>query len=388
MKFWKLLFAFVCFALPTVAQPIEKPSEAELPHLSVAELSEMVGGPTTVSLHYENADFDAVLKEVSQKFGVPLALSPRTSAKGPVSLDLPGAPLWKVWETLREQVQYDRKGPSETPRRALLLTPVLAGRTYATYDTPLFQVRTLGLRLSDKSWTMTLAVIADPKIEIGASSSRVRLTEMVDDEGHNLLDDEIRSSTLYLNSPSLYYASLARKRPEKIGKRLVSLKGVISAYAIVKRQSWQISLADLPVEKTTTRNGITEIISATSVQNDKEKDRYNVELSRAIKSLINYRFWSSAQTRFNNAFNYALFSSVQLQDAQDRNFSLRKTSVDANYNDEAYFYTWSGRFERTPENKSDDDIKPEGEPAKLIWSVPTSIERFEIPFELTDVPIN
>ena len=328
------------------------------------------------------------MQDASKKFAVPFALSSRTGAKGPVTLDLQDAPLWNVWAALQEQVQYDRKAASGTPRGALLLTPTVAGRAYATYDTALFQVRTSGLRLSDKSWAMTLAIVADPKIEIAASSGRVRLTEMVDDEGNNLLDDEIRSSSLYLTMPSLYYSSLSRKRPEKIGKRLVRLRGIISAYAVLKRDVWEINLAELPVEKTAIRDGVTEIFSVANVKEEEDKKRYNVELTRAIKSLINYRFWNSTQTRLNSIYNYALFSSVQLQDEQGREFFLRRTNVDANYDNEIYFYTWTARFERTPENRQDDTILPEGEPTKLIWSVPTTIQRFEIPFELTDVPIN
>ncbi len=356
--------------------------------MSVAQLADMVGGPTKVSLHYENADFEVVMQDASKKFAVPFALSARTGAKGPVTLDLQDAPLWTVWSALRDQVQYDRKAASIAPRGALLLTPTLAERTYAAYDTPLFQVRTSGLRLSEKSWAMTLAVVADPKIEIAASSGRVRLTEALDDQGNSLMDDEIRSSSLYLTMPSLYYASLSQNRPEKIGKRLVRLRGIISAYAILKRDVWEIALADLPIEKTAVRNGVTEIISAANVQNEEEKKPYNVELTRAVKSLINYRFWDSTQTRLNSIYNYALFSNVQLQDAQGRTFFLRRTNVDATYDNEIYFYNWTGRFERTPENRKDDDILPEGEPTKLIWSVPSAIQRFEIPFELTDVPIN
>ena len=252
------------------------------------------------------------MQDAATQFSVPFALSARTGAKGPVTMDLSDAPLWTVWAALQEQVPRPARRFDFTPRGALLLTPIVAGRAYATYDTALFQVRTSGLRLSEKSWAMTLAVVADPKIEIAPSSGRVRLTEMVDDEGNNLLDDEIRSSSLYLTMPSLYYSSLSRKRPEKIGKRLVRLRGTISAYAILKRDVWEINLADLPAEKNVIRNGVTEIFTAANVE-EEEKKLYNVELTRAIKSLINYRFWNSTQTRLNSIYNYALFSSVQLQ---------------------------------------------------------------------------
>jgi hypothetical protein len=389
MKFLKSVIAFVtcfCLSLPVQSQPLEKTAEPELPALSVAQLSQMVGGPTKVSLHYDNADFDAALKDVSTKFDVPFAFSARTGPKGPLTLDLHDAHLWTVWEALRGQVQYDRKAPSIAPRGSLLLTPTLAERTYSTYDTSLFQVRTLGMRTNDKNWTMTLAVVADPKIEIAPSSGRVHLTEAIDDEGHNLLSDDVHASFLYPTMSSVYYSSVSQNRPEKVGKRLVRLRGVITAYAILKREPWEVTLTDVPAEKTAVRDGVTEVINVANVQRD-EKDHYSVELSRALKSLINYRFWDSRQTRLNSVYNYALFSSVQLQDAQGRKFYLHHTNVDADYDNEIYLYTWTGRFERAPENQAD-AILPEGEPTKLIMNLPLEVQRFELPFELTDVPIN
>lgn len=392
MKFLKssFLFALLAGLLSAVqSQPLEKPTEAEPPHLSATELSDLIGGPTKVPLHFENADLNDVIKEVTAKFGVPLALSVRTGSKGPVTFDLPDATFWEVCDILRTQVQYDRNGPKVAPTRSLLLIPPVT--PYITHNTPLFQVRTPGFRTSDKGWTITLYLITDPKLEIAQSSGRIRLTEVIDEQGRNLVEnptEEVRTSTLYSTVPSLYYSSLSKTGAKPEGKKIVRVRGVVSAYAVLGREPWEISLKELPQEKTIVRDGVTQTLNISAVQRDEDKERYNVELSRSYKSLINYRFWPGSETRKNYVYNYALYAGIQLLDAQGRKFFLRRMNSDANYDNEIYFYSWTGRYERTPEDKREDDILPEGEPAKLIWPLPGEIRRFEVPFELTDVPIN
>ncbi len=389
MKSWKFYIAVafgIGLLLPAQAQPLEKPAEAELPHISVAQLSTLVGGPTKVSLHYENAELDTVIKEVSKKFAVPIALLQRTGAKGLVTFDLQDAPLWTVWETLRAQVQYDREGPKASARRSLLLLPVTTPDT--TCETPLFQVRTSGLRTHAKGWSMAFYFVADPKVDIALSASLVRLTEAVDEQGNPFSVENVRATWISSTVPSLFYTSLSQTGAKPTGKKLARLRGVLTAYAILQREDWEMPLEKLPAEKIGTHDGVKEILSVSAVQPEETKERYNVELNRAFKSLIAYRFWNGAQTRANWAYTSALFAKVQLQDGQGRSFYLRQIKRDDNYENEFYFYNWIGQFERTPEDRQDSDILPEGEPVKLIWSVPTAIYRFELPFELTDVPIN
>lgn len=393
MKFPKFVAFFVFVAanaalsFPTCSQPIEKPVEAELPTISIAALSDLVGGPTKIPLHYENAALDSVVKDASQKFEVSFALSARTGAKGPITLDLPPVPLWTAWEALRNQVQYDRTAATVAPRNALVISPLAAERPYLTSETPLFQVRALGARVSEKAWTLTLYIVADPKIELAPSSGRVHITEATDDEGNNLMNSEIRTSLLYQTMPSVYYSALSQDRPAKLGKR-VHLRGTVTAYAILKREPWEVDLNTAHAEKTIENHGVREVFSVTGVSRDEDKERYKLELSRALKSLINYRFWGGTQTRFNTVYNYALFSDVQLLDAQGRKFYQRGTGADANYDNETYLYNWTGRFGRTPENRTADEPLAEGEPAKLIWNLPGELHRFEMPFELNDVPLN
>ncbi len=392
MKFWKAYVALAVFVglllWPVQSQPpqhLEKPLEAKLPSLSAAQLSDIIGGPTKVSLHYENADFNAVMKDASEKFDVPLALSAQSGPKGPVTLDLKDAPLWAVYEALRTQVQPDRNGPKATPYHTLLIFP--DSIIYATQETPLFQVRTSGLRAHATGWTMAIYLLTDPKFEIALSTGGIRLTEAIDEQGNNLLVDEVRSSSISSTVPALYLIPLSQRGAKPKGHKLVRLRGVVAAYAIVKRKAWEVPLKNLPQEKTIMRDGRPETLTISELQRE-GKERYKVELSRVYKSLIDYRFWNSTQMGLNHVSNYALFSRVQLLDAQGHKFYLQQIKTDVNYNDEAYSFDWTGHFERTPEDRRDSDILPEGEPVKLIWSLPGEIHRFEIPFELTDVPIN
>lgn len=383
-RFFALAMVSVC--LPVHSQPLEKPSEIEIPALSIEQLTEIVGGPTRVSLRHENAELDAVLKDATQKLGVPFALSTRMGAKGLVTLDLQEAPIWQVWDALREQVQVNRKGPSIAPRGALLLTPLPAQGQQVTYENRLFQLRPLSLRQNEKGWTMVVHLVADPKIEIGSSSGRIQLTEAVDEQGNNLLAGEVRTSTLYTTMPAVWYSSFSRIRQAAVGKRLIRLRGTISGNAIMKRENWEVPLANLPGQKIIERDGQTEILRVSQVRRDKE-DRYFVELSREVRSLINYRFWGAAKLRANSLLNATLFRDVRLEDAKGRRFYLRKSDAEAGYEDEVYHYEWTGRFDAKPEDRRPDDTLPEGEPAKLIWPLPGAIHRFEMPFELRDVPI-
>jgi hypothetical protein len=390
MNFFKSVFALVTLSigLPVQAQPLENPAEAEGPAISVEQLEKLLDGPTRVSLRHENANLDVVLKDATQKLGVPFGLSARIGARGPVTLDLKDAPLWTVWDVLRQQVQVDRKGPTIAPRGPVLLTPLTTATHQTTFENSLFQVRTLGLRQNNKGWTMVVNLVADPKIEISPSSGRIQLTEALDDQGNNLLAHEVRTSTLYSTMASVWYSSFSQIRQAPLGKRLLRLRGTISGNAILKRENWEVPLADLPVHKIIERDGNSEILRIGEVRRDEDKDRYFVELSREVKSLINYRFWGASKLRANSLYNAALISGVRLVDAKGSRFYLRKSDVSANYEDETYRYEWTGRFDAKPEDRRPDDVLPGGEPAKLVWPLPGEMHRFEMPFELKDVPIN
>ncbi|HEY0074540.1 MAG TPA: hypothetical protein VGB77_10585 [Abditibacteriaceae bacterium] len=385
---WLFVTAFLSAGKAAWSQPLENPTEAEGPVISVEQLEKLVDGPTRVSLRHENANLDVVLKDATRKLGVPFGLSARIGARGPVTLDLKDAPLWTVWDALRQQVQVDRKGPAIAPRGPLLLTPVVIQSQQVTYENSLFQVRTLGLRQNNKGWTMVVNLVVDPKIEISPSSGRIQLTEAVDDQGNNLLAHEVRTSTLYSTMASVWYTSLSQIRQAPLGKRLLRLRGTISGNAILKRENWEVAVADLPAQKTIERDGNTEVLRMSEVRRDDDKDRYFVEVSREVKSLINYRFWGATKLRANSLHNAALISGVRLEDATGSRFYLRKSDANANYEDETYRYEWTGRFDAKPEDRRADDVLPDGEPAKLIWPLPGEMHHFEMPFELKDVPIN
>lgn len=385
---WLIITALLSTGKAAWSQPLENPTDAERPAISVEQLEKLADGPTRVSLQHENASLDEVLKDATRKLGVPFGLSARIGARGPVTLDLKDAPLWTVWDALRQQVQVDRKGPTIAPRGPLLLTPVTIAAHQTTFENSLFQIRTVGLRQTDKGWTMVVNLVADPKIEISPSSGRIQLTEAIDDQGNNLLAHEVRTSTLYSTMASVWYSSLSQIRQARLGKRLLRLRGTISGNAILKRENWEVPVADLPVQRIIERDGNREILRIGEVRRDDDKGRYFVELSREVKSLINYRFWGATKLRANSLHNAALISGVRLEDAKGSRFYLRKSDANANYEDETYRYEWTGRFDARPEDRRPDEVLPDGEPAKLVWPLPGEMHRFEMPFELKDVPIN
>jgi hypothetical protein len=377
--------ALLCAPHGAFAQPV-LPRPTPSSHTTDATtLTRLLNGPTKISLNYENADFSVVLKETGQRFGVPLALSTRTAPKGPLTINLTDQPLWTVWETLRANVEYSRTALSEPPRGALLITPVIESNSLSKMEAGVFQLRATSARLSRKSWSVVLSMFVDPKLDIVPSSTRLRVTEAVDENGRNLLTSDDRTSGMYTQMPLLWVSQVSQAKPENIGGRLARLRGVISTTVVLNRQLWEVPLADLPAERTVNRAGNEEALTVADIKPVSD-DRFELQLARVQKLLINPRFWESAQIRRNELFNLALFSDVKVLDAQSRAFYLAKTNYDSSYDDAAISRIWTATFSRKPrEGTSAAGTEPQGAPAKLIWSVPGDVLTVELPFEFNDL---
>lgn len=368
------------------AQPRQPPAEPEVPLLSTAQLSQLLGGPTKATLRFENADMGEVIRAASQKFNVPLALTARTAAKGPVTLDLQEQTLWAVWSELRSQVQYNRTGASVTPRNSLLITPPTEVKPALTFDAGMLQVRTTGARVRGENWTLAISAITDPKLDIASPYMRLKITEAVDDNDNDLMATNDRPRYFTRQSPSLWVGSFQQPSPANLGTRIVRLRGMVTGYAIVNRERWEVPLNTLPQERRFDHDGNRDALLVSSMAPGDKPGRYEVELSRVQRPGINIRFWDAATLQSEQAFNQALFGDVSLVDDKGRTFYLHKSNMDSESDDSVVTRIWKSTFGRTVrEGETETAEAPTGEPAKLIWNVPREVRAFGLPFEFNDV---
>ena len=394
-----VLCALFVGSLSACAQPPEILPEAEIKPLTLAEVENLIGGRTAVSLQVENAEMPDVLAAAKRETGFAWRLAPRTVARGPVTLNLKDQPIWALYDALRGEIEYNRRG-SETAlgREEIPLSTSTLFQPLSIQDKGLMQLRAGRPRVTNKHWIVPLTIFVDPKLELVPNSTRVRLLSATDEKGNDLLGRD-RLSSWYRQYPLMWGTQIAQLRPDDMGEKITNLSGVLQCSVVLKREPWEIPLkaAEFPVFRRYARGHDSETLSIDAVTVNAD-GTYEVQATRIRQQLINPRFMPTPELRRMEVFNYSVFNSIKLLDAQGREFPLVKSSSRAENEDATLMRSVTAIFGRAPRATTATPVTtttpadaeptgPQGEPALIVWSVPTEMRPVEVPFEFTDLPL-
>jgi hypothetical protein len=218
---------------------------------------------------------------------------------------------------------------------------------------------------------MNLSIYPEPKLNVLRSNGTISLDEVTDDHGNSLLPQGNGTPRMWSGFAGggfggwTLYAPLHYPK-QNIGAKIVKFKG--STSFVVQTESQKIELNDLASLKETSR--IIYGMQVTFAEMTKAKDNWQLRVHVAQPNYSGPEWQQLIE---------GLQARMQVQDADGNPLDHRGMST--NSNNAAVDMTLDfGRATRP-------DGRRGGEPARLVWEVPTRTRELAVPIELTDIPL-
>ena len=346
-------------------------------------------GPTLVTMRSRGVPPKAALDSLRDETGVDIGVWPpqiwRHGRFKPVTVEGTDLPFWVAVMSICDQAglqpqphDYGRGGrivlgqsqPTDTPRPqyyrdGFLFTPTAATRThaiqYARSDDPTV------------SSNIQMNILIDPRMTVLQGPTSIVVTEAVDENGLSLVPAR-QDAQMYAAQRSatlIWPATVALDWKPGQGKVLKRFKGTGSFMVVEESEKWEIDLTKFKrAEKTVA--GVT--FSVDSFGNRDQS--YNLKVTLQFPKPANPQ-----QMPQNPLANWsAVGTTLRFVDDRGNTFASRGGGGGSTAIPGKYSFNYSCVA-------VDDNGTPIGAPTKLIWTLPVSIKRLDIPFELTDVPI-
>lgn len=383
---------------PVAAQPPEPVRSSEVPLISIEELARLLGDKPPITLKFTDASLKQVLDELSQQTGLMFRTLEMGRAKDkeekPVTVDVQGKEFWPVLDELSRQMgvsfQPDHSGSGFQvwPGRAMVnpeqgsgpqsKTPLGAMRVDSVGRSRTLRWSADGKAMPNESLSLSLGIRLDPRIRVLGASYQPKLDEAIDNVGYSLAParravpegfDMHEGMGFSGGSGRQFNVSLRAPGPQT--QRLTRLRGSVRLRVATRSETWEVDVdEDKPRTKTIQRDGAEISLSVGAWR--RRGGVYEMELAMHQAERIpnaapnNRRFWG-----------FSTFGNVRLLDAQNRELSRGGSSGNGSGTGLEYRMSFSSRG-------GEDDA---GQPAKLIWTLPTEWKDVEIPFEFSDIPL-
>lgn len=377
------------------AQPPENLTEEQIaerraPVISVAELKQVLGAPTTLTLHLKDATPQATLNALvkqAEQAGIRVRTWPphqELQVNQPVTVDLEGQPFWQALRTV-------------APKLGLFLYPYTQqeGITLATWSNG----ETAGLE--QNSWPclfvahklervqvftqllnapqpvgktdnlrLYLTAFIDPKVRFQAQRSNLRLDEIVDEEGHSLVGNKTMPLNIYNNNNGtpFFALNMLLKQPPGLGHHIARFRAALRLVVVAKQETWETP----------------NIITAREVSKTVDDKTYTVlQFEKQGENYVAHLRLSAVAQMPDAPLSSEAFSNVRLLDAVGHEY--HRGNVNTNYSPQGMIMNIT--FVRSgPQNTATIQFPP-GEPTKLVWTFTTQFRTVEVPFEFDNLPL-
>lgn len=368
--------------LAVLAGPARAEEKAVAQTVTMGELNQLIGGPTLVTLHFQNAAPKTIFAELARQAKVTIDTSPLDfqpeKPLAPISVDVVRQPFWPVIRSLCTRLHVaiyaDASGglfvQRDTPN-SLTRGPVCSlGPVLLVADSGDRSVKreysSSGDRTQDRG--MSLLIIVDPKLRLLGDLPKLQLNAAIDEKGRKLFKAGSTPSSGQGNpfelSTRIDYHTTGGPSDSR---RLADLKGTGKLFVGFNVQRWEVPdvLQAKNVVRTIKRGTGTSryVFSGLEVTDN----NYIVHLTISKREF-------DLQDQFALEADFDL--RVHLYDAQGHEFG--RVQFGAKVGDDTDPVSLTVPFERPDDHSS--------KPAKLVVEIP-DVRAVEVPFEFKDLPL-
>lgn len=341
-------------------------------------------GPSLVTLHMKDASAKDAFEALARQSHVELKPFPDNlwteQPPAKVSIDVDRQPFWVATRELSKQSGVDVGVVNGEPR-LIGNDGQVFGQRYVISGPFLVQAnqvnrsQTLDLgqpnAVAEDDFNIQFTVHAEPKLKVLSAPTMAKLEHASDDKGNSLLlakqpFDEEEFLSPSFGAESAYPLTVWLKYPAKNpGAKIARLKG--SAQFTVQVASEKM---DLPVKKLrgTTRTFRNILLSFGDLQ--KAGDNWQLKLTAGINE--NHPAWDELQN--------SIMGQLKVVDARGQ--PLDHHGFGSNGTAGGVEVSISFGASHRPE-----DGRQSGEPARVVWEIPTKTRVLTVPFEFTDIPM-
>ncbi len=378
---------------PSPPTPVP-PQPQTIEPISWEALSRLLGGPSLLSVHLNEATPQQVVQALSEQSPLPFSLyGADWSRATKITADFEQQPFWLVVRQLEQQGGFLAGFDIWRPGVALRLVgprPWIPLGQQGPFD---FTFRSAELAPQDpgtgrdkaeSQLRLVFRMLIDPKVRFLDGTFYLRLTEALDDQGHSLMPDTPEdnfSSSGHQTNQSMQFLDLSLKPHPAMSKRLKRVAGELRTLVVTRQETWEIGN---PLQVTNQAKVMERGKSRDRFlleQTRQQGDDYVVDLTLAHPQAEAPPFYRTADGR-EFFLGCEDFGPVRLLDVMGRDLANWVFDTDYLGGQAVTLATVKCVFHRDAH-----DPAPAGAPAKLLITVPTEWRELVVPFEFHDLAL-
>ena len=371
-------------AEPFIHSLIERTTDEEArknAQAAIAQIDEArLVGPSYLTLHVHQARASVVMAEISRQCFAPLTSEPTNLLEEEsiprITFDCEHEPFWKVMPQICQKLGVDLRqwqGGMRLMRGAGMQVdgiskiegPFLIVANQISYT----RTRSFGGRRDQTQCGINFSVFAEPKLTIVHGGGSITVDTALDDHGNSLVSDRNRMGGFWGGFGGSggwnLYAPLDFPR-QNPGTKLTRFKATTGF--VIQLESQKIEIPDLANLKQTTK----QILGMQVVFEEMKKNADAWQLHVRV-----------AQPNFADPQWQQLMDGIQnrMQVLDSDGVALDRRGMSSNANNTTIELSLEfGRSARP-------DGRPSGDPARLVWEVPTRTRNLTVPVEFADLPL-
>jgi hypothetical protein len=339
-------------------------------------------GPTLVTLKLTDAPARKAIEQLSAQCGVAIEVMPPSlftdEQVGTVTLDVTRKPFWEVMDQVAEQTGLELRPTGEGLK--LMRTGRQRGNVPVAYSgafliAPESAVRQSSIYYgnggnSSTDFNVSFSIVAEPKLQLGQGNGTgegVKIDEAVDDNGNNLVDPA-RPGNVYGSGAGGWQMNVPLKILPNVGTAIKVMRGSVSVSINVRFDTVEID--NIASAKNVSR----PVGGARLVIQKVEPAPENQIVVHAVlyRDGVDQADWDRMQQ--------TVYSDLKVVDAKGRSLDRSGNEANGDGTKTELKMTFIRQEHMIRQNLI-------GEPAKLIWRVPTETRQVPVPFEFRDLPL-
>ncbi|QOV87739.1 hypothetical protein [Humisphaera borealis] len=342
-------------------------------------------GPSQITLHLSDVPAQKAFEELGrQSFAVlkpfPDTLWTDQAAGKKVTLDVERQPYWVVMRQLARDTGVEVGSINGEPRLIASEGQSSASRfaisgPFMVIATQIHRSQSIDLLQADaateEDFNIQFSVLAEPKLKVLSATTIAKLDQVVDDHGNSLLPDkqiDLAGDEDFISpnfgAESSYSLSAWLKYPTKNpGRKIAKLRGSATFTVQVESEKLDVPLKSL---RGTTRTF--KGLPMTFGELQKVGDNWQLKISMAGND--QHPAWDDLQN--------SIMSQLKVVDSKGQ--PLDHHGFGSGGGGAGTEITVSFGTSHRPE-----DGRQSGEPARVVWEIPTKTRALQVPFEFKDL---